>query len=114
VETAVPQNSKAFLARYNLGVACSSASQPVAAIEQFRIAKRLMDEQNVKHGAIHSSLGWAYLQAGDYPNAVQELRLARAPNVFAKLSEITKRQVDHNLALAESYLNVRPLARAAR
>ncbi len=109
----MPQNSKAFLARYNLGVACSSASQPVAAIEQFKIAKRLMDEQNVKNGAIHNSLGWAYLQAGDYRNAIQELRLARSPQLYSKLSEITKRQVDNNLAVAESYLNVRPLARMA-
>jgi Tfp pilus assembly protein PilF len=110
----VPKNTKLFLARYNLGVACSSASQHVAAIEQFKIAKRLMDEQNVKDGAIHNSLGWAYLQSGDYANAIQQFRLAREPEVYAKLSEITKRQVDNNLALAQSYMNVRPLARAAR
>jgi Tfp pilus assembly protein PilF len=110
----VPHISKPFLARYNLGVACSSASQHVAAIEQFKIATRLMDEQNVRNGTVHNSLGWAYLQTGDYTNAIHQFRLAREPAVYAKLSEITKRQVDNNLALAESYMNVRPLARAAR
>jgi tetratricopeptide (TPR) repeat protein len=110
----VLQNSKAFLARYNLGVACSSASQPVAAIEQFKIAKRLMDEQNIKDGTIHNSLGWAYMQAGDYANALQELRLARVPQVYAKLSEIAKRQVDNNLALAESCIKSCRPARAGR
>jgi Tfp pilus assembly protein PilF len=110
----VPQTAKAFLVRYNLGMACSSASQHLAAIEQFKIAKRLMDEQNVRDGALHNSLGWAYLQSGDYANAVQQLRLAREPALYAKLSELTKRQVDNNLALAESYLNVRPAARAGR
>jgi Tfp pilus assembly protein PilF len=93
-------------------MACSSASQHVAAIEQFKIAKRLMDEQNVKDGALHNSLGWAYLQSGDYANAVQQFRLAREPALYAKLSELTKRQVDNNLALAETYLNVRSVARA--
>ena len=108
------QNVKSFRARYNLGVACSSASQHVAAIEQFKIAKQLMDEQNVKHGTVLNSLGWAYLQSGDYANAVHQFRLAREPAVYAKLSEITKRQVDNNLALAESYLNARSVVRAAR
>ena len=103
----MPQNAKAFLARYNLGLACSSASQHVAAIEQFKIAKRLMDEQNVKDGTIHNSLGWAYLQSGDYPNALQQFRLAREPAVYAKLSEMTRRQVDNNLAIAESYMTMR-------
>jgi Tfp pilus assembly protein PilF len=110
----VQRNAKSILARYNLGVACSSASQHVAAIEQFKIAKRLMDEHNVQDGTIHNSLGWAYLQSGDYPNALQQFRLAREPAVYAKLSEITKRQVDNNLVLAESYVNVRPMARAGR
>jgi Flp pilus assembly protein TadD len=110
----VPQTAKAFLARYNLGVACSSADQPVAAIEQFKIAKRLMDEQNVKDGAIHNSLGWAYLQAGDYENAIHEFRQARIPALYFKLSEMARRQVDNNLALAESYLHARPLRRSAR
>ena len=108
------QNIKDFRTRYNLGLACSSASQHVAAIEQFKIAKGLMDDKNVKRGTVHNSLGWAYLQAGDYTNAVHEFRLAREPAVYAKLSEITKRQLDNNLAIAESYLNVRSLARAAR
>jgi Tfp pilus assembly protein PilF len=108
------QNAKSILARYNLGVACSSADQHIAAIEQFKIAKRLMDEQNVKDGTLHNSLGWAYLQSGDYQNAVQQFRLAREPAVYAKLSELTRRMVDNNLAIAESYLNVRPMARAAR
>ena len=103
----MPQNAKAFLARYTLGVACSSADQHVAAIEQFKIAKRLMDEQNVKDGTIHNSLGWAYLQSGDYQNAVQQFRLAREPALYSKLSEMTRRQVDNNLAIAESYLGVR-------
>jgi Tfp pilus assembly protein PilF len=110
----VPQTAKAFLVRYNLGMACSSASQPLAAIEQFKIAKRLMDEQNVRDGALHNSLGWAYLQSGDYVNAVQQFRLAREPALYAKLSELTKRQVDNNLALAESNLNVRTAATARR
>jgi Tfp pilus assembly protein PilF len=95
-------------------MACSSASQPLAAIEQFKIAKRLMDEQNVRDGALHNSLGWAYLQSGDYANAVQQFRLAREPALYAKLSELTKRQVDNNLALAESNLNVRTAATARR
>lgn len=106
------QNAKAFLSRYNLGMACSSASQHIAAIEQFKIAKRLMDEQNVKDGAIHNSLGWAYLQSGDYANALDQFRQAREPALYAKLSEITKRQVDNNLALVESYLSARPARRA--
>lgn len=106
------QNAKAFLTRYNLGVACSSASQHIAAIEQFKIAKRLMDEQNVKDGAIHNSMGWAYLQCGDYQNALDQFRLAREPALYAKLSEITKRQVDNNLALVESYMNLRMTKRA--
>jgi Tfp pilus assembly protein PilF len=110
----VTPNPKAFLARYNLGVACSSASQHVAAIEQFKIAKRMMDEQDVKDGTIHNSLGWAYLQSGDYRNAVNELRLARQPKLYAKLSEITKRQVDNNLAQAESYLRATSPLRAVR
>jgi tetratricopeptide (TPR) repeat protein len=110
----VHQNTKAFLIRYNLGVACSSASQHVAAIEQFKIAKRLMDEQNVTDGIIHNSLGWAYLQSGDYPNAIQQFRLARAPALYAKLSEITKRQVDNSLAMAESHLRTSSPLRAAR
>jgi Flp pilus assembly protein TadD len=114
MESTVTPNPKAFLARYNLGVACSSASQHIAAIEQFKIAKRMMDEQNVADGTIHNSLGWAYLQSGDYANAVQELRLAREPRVYAKLSEITKRQVDNNLAIAESYLRARSPVRAVR
>ena len=108
----MPPTAKAFLVRYNLGMACSSASQHLAAIEQFKIAKRLMDEQNVKDGALHNSLGWAYLQSGDYANAVQQFRLAREPALYAKLSELTKRQVDNNLALAETYLNVRSAAGA--
>jgi len=108
------QNAKSILARYNLGVACSSADQHVAAIEQFKIAKRLMDEQNVKDGTLHNSLGWAYLQSGDYQNGVQQFRLAREPMVYAKLSELTRRMVDNNLATAESYLNAQPRARAAR
>jgi Tfp pilus assembly protein PilF len=103
----MPQNAKAFLARYTLGVACSSANQHIAAIEQFKIAKRLMDEQNVKDGTIHNSLGWAYLQSGDYPNALQQFRLAREPAVYAKLSDMTRRQVDNNLAIAESYMSMR-------
>jgi Flp pilus assembly protein TadD len=110
----VPKNAKIILDRYNLGLACSSASQHVASIEQFKIAKRLMDEQNVKDGTIHNSLGWAYLQCGDYPNALHHFRLAREPAMYSKLSEITRRQVDNNLALAESYMSVRPVARAAR
>jgi Tfp pilus assembly protein PilF len=110
----VNQNAKSFLARYNLGIACSSASQHIAAIEQFKIAKRMMDEQNFKDGTIHNSLGWAYLQSGDYPNAVQQFRLAREPAVYAKLSEITRRQVDNNLAIAESHLGLRVVSRAAR
>jgi tetratricopeptide (TPR) repeat protein len=110
----VNQNTKAFNSRYNLGLACSSASQHVAAIEQFKLAKRLMGEQNAKRGAIHNSLGWAYLQSGDYPNAVHELRQVREPALYSKLSEITRRQVDNNLALAESYLNLKSVARAAR
>jgi len=103
----MPQNAKAFLARYTLGVACSSANQHVAAIEQFKIAKRLMDEQNIKDGTIHNSLGWAYLQSGDYKNAIEQFRLARQPAMYSKLSEMTKRQVDNNLATAESYLSIR-------
>jgi hypothetical protein len=110
----VPQTAKAFLVRYNLGIACSTADQPVAAIEQFKIAKRLMDEQNVRDGALHNSLGWAYLQSGDYANALQQFRLAREPALYLKLSELTKRQVDNNLALAQAYLSSRPLKRAAR
>jgi Tfp pilus assembly protein PilF len=110
----VHQNTKAYISRYNLGLACSSAGQNVAAIEQFKIAKRLMDEQNVKRGTIHNSLGWAYLQSGDYPNAVRELRRAREPALYSKLSEITRRQVDNNLATAESCLNMQSAARAAR
>ena len=110
----MPQTAKAFLVRYSLGMACSSASQHLAAIEQFKIAKRLMDEQNVRDGALHNSLGWAYLQTGDYPNAVQQFRLAREPALYAKLSELTKRQVDNNLALAEANLDVRSTARARR
>lgn len=110
----MPQNAKAFLARYNLGVACSSASQHVAAIEQFKIAKRLMDEQNIKDGMIHNSLGWAYMQTGDYRNAVEQFRLARQPALYAKLSELTRRQVDNNLAAAESCLHARSAARASR
>ena len=101
------QNAKAFLARYTLGVACSSADQHVAAIEQFKIAKRLMDEQNVKDGTIHNSLGWAYLQSGNYVNAVQQFRMAREPALYSKLTEMTRRQVDNNLAQAESYLAMR-------
>lgn len=108
------QNAKAFLVRYNLGVACSSANQPHAAIEQFKIARRLMDEQNVRDGALYNSLGWAYLQSGDYVNAVRQFRLAREPALYARLSELTKRQVDNNLALAESHLEMQPAARAAR
>jgi Flp pilus assembly protein TadD len=107
----VHQNTKAFLTRYNLGLACSSASQHVAAIEQFKIAKRLMGDTNAKRGSIHNSLGWAYLQCGDYTNAIRELRQAREPALYSKLSEITRRQVDNNLALAESYLNLRSVAR---
>jgi len=103
----MPPNAKAFLARYTLGVACSSAQQHVAAIEQFKIAKRLMDEQNVRDGTIHNSLGWAYLQSGDYPNAVKQFRMAREPALYSKLSEMTRRQVDNNLAIAESYVGVR-------
>jgi Tfp pilus assembly protein PilF len=103
----MPQNAKAFLARYTLGVACSSADQHAAAIEQFKIAKRLMDEQNVRDGTIHNSLGWAYLQSGDYQNAVKQFRLAREPSLYARLSEMTRRQVDNNLAIAESNLGVR-------
>ena len=110
----MPQTAKTFLARYNLGVACSSADQHVAAIEQFKIAKRLMDEQNVKDGALHNSLGWAYLQSGDYANAVQQFRRAREPALYLKLSEVTKRQVDNNLAAAQALLNARPMARMAR
>ena len=110
----MPPTAKAFLVRYNLGIACSSADQHVAAIEQFKIAKRLMDEQNVRDGALHNSLGWAYLQAGDYANALQQFRLAREPALYLKLSELTKRQVDNNLALAQAYLSSRPLKRAAR
>jgi tetratricopeptide (TPR) repeat protein len=107
----VHQNTKAFLTRYNLGLACSSASQHVAAIEQFKIAKGLVGETNTRLGSIHNSLGWAYLQCGDYTNAIRELRQAREPALYSKLSEITRRQVDNNLALAESYLNLRSVAR---
>ena len=103
----MPQNAKAFLARYTLGVACSSADQHEAAIEQFKIAKRLMDEQNIRDGTIHNSLGWAYLQSGDYANAIQQFRMAREPALYSRLSEMTRRQLDNNLAMAESYLNVR-------
>jgi tetratricopeptide (TPR) repeat protein len=110
----VPQNAKAFLARYNLGLACSSASQHVAAIEQFKIAQRLMEEQNIKDGMIHNSLGWAYMQTGDYRNAIDQFRLARQPALYAKLSELTRRQVDNNLAAAESSLHSRTTRGAVR
>jgi tetratricopeptide (TPR) repeat protein len=110
----VPQTAKAILVRYNLGMACSSASQHVAAIEQFKIAQRLMDEQNVRDGALHNSLGWAYLQAGDYRNAIQQFRIAREPALYAKLTELTKRQVDTNLALAEARLGTPSAARLGR
>lgn len=100
-------NAKSFLARYSLGIACSSANQPLAAIEQFKIAKRLMDEQNVRDGALHNSLGWAYLQAGDYASAIQQFRIAREPALYSQLTELTRRQVDNNLALAEAHLHGR-------
>ena len=110
----VTTNAKEFLVRYTLGMACSSAEQHVAAIEQFKIAKRLMDERNIQDGTLHNSLGWAYLQSGDFKNAVQQFRLARTPALYARLSEMTRRQVDNNLAVAESHLDERTLMRAAR
>jgi len=102
------------MVRYNLGLACSSADQPVAALEQFKIAKRLMDEQNIRDGAIHNSLGWAYLQSGDVKNALAQFRLAREPALYGKLTELMKRQVDNNLAMAEAGLHSRRLALVSR
>jgi Tfp pilus assembly protein PilF len=114
MEDCVSANAKSFLARYNLGMACSSANQHLAAIEQFKIALRLMEEQKVRDGVLHNSLGWAYLQSGDYANAVKQFRLAREPALYGKLTELIKRQVDTNLALAEAHLGASPVVRPIR
>ena len=74
----------------------------------------LLERVSASHSVVavvYNSLGWAYLQSGDYEHAVQEFQLAKDPAVYSTLSPASRQKVDNNLSLAESYLRAKASAK---
>jgi tetratricopeptide (TPR) repeat protein len=93
-----------FLARYNLGLTYSAQRDNAAAIEELKRAQQINIDRQLGEPTIYNALGWAYLQNGNYDQALSEFKLAQQPDVFTKLNAESQNKVLNNTGLAWAHL----------
>lgn len=93
-----------FPARYNLGLAYAAQNDTDAALRELNAAKKIKIDYGWKDATIYNSLGWVYLESGDYDAALEEFSLALQPTNFSQLNPTSQRKVLNNTALAYAYL----------
>jgi Flp pilus assembly protein TadD len=99
-----------FRAQYNLGLAFHGTGDTPAAIGALQKAKTINEKDKIGDATIYNSLGWVYLQSGDYTQALKEFKTAEKPQNFSALTPESQRKVLNNIGVTYAYVGEAKLA----